>query len=121
MSERPFCLLERLIRADSFADEPANLADSPEPPMDAFSEVLSDVKLTGAVFFSAEFSAPWGFSTSEPKAMAAKVAPGAAHLVLYHLVIDGGAIIELADGKPIALRPGDVVVFPRGDAHHMSS
>jgi AraC-like DNA-binding protein len=89
--------------------------------MDAFSEVLSEVKLTGAVFFSAEFSAPWGFSTSEPKAMAAKVAPGAAHLVLYHLVIDGGAVIELTDRKPIALRPGDVVVFPRGDAHHMSS
>jgi AraC-like DNA-binding protein len=48
---------------------------------------LSEVKLTGAVFFSAEFSAPWGFSASEPKAMAAKVAPGAAHLVLYHLVM----------------------------------
>ena len=89
--------------------------------MDAFSEVLSGVKLTGAVFFSAEFSAPWGFSTSEPKVMAAKVAPGAAHLLLYHLVIDGGAIIELLDGKTIALEPGDVVVFPHGDAHHMSS
>ena len=79
--------------------------------MDAFSEVLSGVRLTDAVFFSAEFSAPWGFSTSEPKLMAAKVAPGAAHLLLYHLVIDGGAIIELLDGKTIALEPGDVVVF----------
>ncbi len=89
--------------------------------MDAFSAVLSEVKLTGAVFFSAEFSAPWGFSTSEPKAMAAKVAAGAAHLVLYHLVIEGGASIECADGATIELGPGDVVIFPRGDAHHMSS
>ena len=89
--------------------------------MDAFSEVLSGIRLTGAVFFSAEFSAPWGFSTSEPKAMAAKVAPGAAHLVLYHLVIDGGAMIELPDGKTLSLQPGDVVVFPHGDVHHMSS
>jgi AraC-like DNA-binding protein len=89
--------------------------------MDAFSEVLSGIKLTGAVFFSAEFSSPWGFSTSEPKVMAAKVAPGAEHLVLYHLVIEGGAVIELADGKSIALQAGDVIVFPHGDAHHMSS
>jgi AraC-like DNA-binding protein len=89
--------------------------------MDAFSEVLSGVKLTGAVFFSAELSAPWGFSTSEPKAMASKVAPGAAHLVLYHLVIDGGAVVEMTSGESIALKPGDVVVFPHGDAHHMSS
>ena len=29
--------------------------------MDAFSEILSGVKLNGAVFFTAEFSAPWGF------------------------------------------------------------
>src|SRR5438477_12870467 len=89
--------------------------------MDAFSAVLSEVKLTGAVFFSAEFSAPWGFSTSEPKTMAAKVAPGAAHLVLYHLVIEGGAYIELADSQPVTLGPGDVVIFPRGEAHYMSS
>ena len=89
--------------------------------MDAFSEVLSGVKLTGAVFFSAEFSAPWGMSTSEPKVMAARVAPGAEHLVLYHLVIEGGALIEVADAEPVALQPGDVVIFPHGDAHHMSS
>jgi AraC-like DNA-binding protein len=114
-------LLDRLFSADHFADLPANLAERPVPRMDAFSEVLSGITLTGAVFFSAEFSAPWGFSTSEPKTMAAKIAPGAEHLVLYHLVIEGGAVIELTDGKSIALQAGDVVVFPHGDAHHMSS
>jgi AraC-like DNA-binding protein len=121
MPERPRHLLERPLRTDSLADTPASIADSPEPRMDAFSEVLSGVTLTGAVFFSAEFSAPWGFSTGEPRALAAKVAPGAAHLVLYHLVIDGGAVIEMTDGDSIALNPGDVVVFPHGDAHYMSS
>ena len=89
--------------------------------MDAFSEILSGVKLNGAVFFTAEFSAPWGFSTPASKVMAAKVAPGAAHLVLYHLLIDGGAVVEMEDGQSIALAPGDVVIFPHGDPHHMSS
>ena len=89
--------------------------------MDAFSEILSGVKLNGAVFFSAEFSAPWGFSAPASNVMAATLAPGAAHLVLYHFVIDGGAVVELADGQSIELEPGDVVIFPHGDPHHMSS
>ena len=89
--------------------------------MDAFSEILSGVKLTGAVFFTAEFSAPWGFTTPASKMMAAKVAPSAEHLVLYHLLIEGGAVVEMEDGQSIALVPGDVVVFPHGDPHHMSS
>jgi AraC-like DNA-binding protein len=89
--------------------------------MDAFSQVLSGVKLNGAVFFTAEFSAPWGFSTPTTKVMVATHAPGAEHLVLYHLVIEGGAFIELTDGHSLELRPGDIVIFPHGDPHHMSS
>ncbi len=89
--------------------------------MDAFSEILSGVKLNGAVFFTAEFSAPWGFSAPASNVMAAMVAPGAAHLVLYHLVIEGGAVVEMPDGQSIELKPGDVVIFPHGDPHHMSS
>jgi AraC-like DNA-binding protein len=89
--------------------------------MDAFSEILSGVKLNGAVFFSAEFSAHWGFSTPPTNVMAAEFAPGAAHLVLYHFVVDGGAVVELAGGQTIELKPGDVVIFPHGDPHHMSS
>ena len=62
--------------------------------MDAFSEILSGVKLNGALFFSAEFSAPWGFSAPASNATAAMLAPGAAHLVLYHFVIEGGALVR---------------------------
>jgi AraC-like DNA-binding protein len=89
--------------------------------MDAFSEILSGVKMHGAVFFAAEFSAPWGITMPAANVMTAKLAPGADHLVTYHLVVDGGAVIELADAQPIELKPGDVVIFPHGDSHHMSS
>jgi AraC-like DNA-binding protein len=89
--------------------------------MDAFSEILSGVKLSGAVFFTAEFSAPWGFSAPASKVLAEKVAPGAAHLVLYHLLIDGDGFVEMEDGQSVVLTPGDVVIFPHGDPHHMSS
>jgi AraC-like DNA-binding protein len=35
--------------------------------------------------------------------------------------MDGGAMVELMDGQCVELRPGDVVIFPHGDPHHMSS
>jgi len=89
--------------------------------MDAFSEILNGVKLNGAVFFTAEFSAPWGFSAPASKQMADTVAPGAAHFLLYHLVVEGSAVVEMVDGQPLELNSGDVVIFPNGDAHHMSS
>ena len=82
--------------------------------MDAFSEILSGVKLNGAVFFSAEFSAPWCFSSPASNTLAPMLAPGAAHLVIYHFVIDGEAFVQLADGPSIELEPGDVVILPTG-------
>jgi AraC-like DNA-binding protein len=89
--------------------------------MDAFSEILSGVKLNGALFFSAEFSAPWGFSAPASNIIAAELARGAPHLVLYHFVIEGEALVQLADGPSIELKPGDIVVFPHGDPHNMTS
>lgn len=89
--------------------------------MDAFSQILSGVQLTGAVFFNAELSAPWGLSAPAAKAFAATAGLESEHLVLYHLVIAGGAVIELLEGPRTELNPGDVVVFPHGDPHHMFS
>jgi AraC-like DNA-binding protein len=121
MPERRHVLLALPEEADCFAREPANFAESPEDLMDAFSEILSGVKLSGAVFFAAEFSAPWGFTMPASTVMAARLAPGAGHLVLYHLLIDGRSVVEMLDGQQIALEPGDIIIFPHGDSHHMSS
>jgi AraC-like DNA-binding protein len=121
MPERPQDLLERLTEADPFARRPGKFALSPEDRMDAFSEILSGVKLKGALFFTAEFSAPWGFSTPASNTMTPVLAPGAAHLVLYHFVIDGGALVQLLDGQSVELKAGDVVIFPHGAPHDMTS
>ena len=67
--------------------------------MDAISQVLSGVKLNGALFFSAEFSAPWGFSMPAAERMTDRLAPGAEHIVLYHLLIEGSAVIEMEDAS----------------------
>src|SRR5579872_5065605 len=92
-----------------------------ENRMDAFSEILSGVKLSGALFFSAEFSAPWCFASPPSNTLAPLLAPGAPHLVIYHFVIDGAAFVTLPDGESIELGPGDIVVLPHGDPHLMTS
>lgn len=52
--------------------------------MDVLSEVLKAVKLEGALFFNAEFSAPWCLRSSESAAMAPYLSPNAGHLIIYH-------------------------------------
>lgn len=89
--------------------------------MDAFSEILHGVKLNGAVFFCAKFSAPWGFSSPESSRMAATLDLAGSHLVLFHLMTDGLAVVELPNGESVDVTSGDVVVFPHCDAHLMSS
>ncbi len=89
--------------------------------MDAFSRILSSVKLSGAVFFAAEFSAPWGLTMPASSILTARLAPGASHIVLFHLLIEGRSVVAMSDRQPVELEPGDVVIFPNGDAHHMSS
>jgi AraC-like DNA-binding protein len=89
--------------------------------VDAFSEILSGVKLNGAVFFNAELSDPWGFASPASQTLASTLAPGAAHLVIYHLLTEGCALAQSGDGQAMALEPGDVVIFPHGDAHLIRS
>jgi AraC-like DNA-binding protein len=89
--------------------------------MDAFSQILTGVRLTGAVFFNAEFSSPWGFTAPPTSVLAADLAPGAAHLVLYHFVVDGSALVQVTDGESLKLEAGDIVIFPHGHQHHMTS
>jgi AraC-like DNA-binding protein len=121
MPERRHDLLNRPLESDRFAQWPARFAESPDDPMDAFSEILSGLKLTGAVYFTAEFSAPWGVSAPASNRMTETIAPGAEYLVVYHLIIEGRAMVEVVDGQTTELMPGDVVIFPHGDAHHISS
>jgi AraC-like DNA-binding protein len=89
--------------------------------MDAFSEILGGVALKGALFFSAEFSAPWGFSTPPSRYLAPVVAPKALHIVVYHFLIEGSGFVRLKDGFNLGLEAGDVIVLPHGDAHWLCS
>ena len=89
--------------------------------MDAFSQILSGVVLKGALFFNAEFSAPWGFNAPASQELVPFLAPDAPHLFVYHFLVEGVGIVRLGDEVLIELEPGDVVVLPHGNAHMMCS
>jgi AraC-like DNA-binding protein len=42
-------------------------------------------------------------------------------MLIYHFVVDGSARARLDGGPDVELSPGDIVVFPHGDPHHLSS
>jgi AraC-like DNA-binding protein len=89
--------------------------------MDALSDVLRAVRLTGAVFFDVKATAPFVAEAPASEAIIDKVCPGAEHLVHYHVVTAGSLWGGVAGEPDIHLTAGDIVVFPHGDAHVLSS
>src|SRR5882672_2286988 len=89
--------------------------------MDALSETLRVVRLTSAIFVNAKFTAPWCYQSSNACAAGPLLEPGAERVVIFHLITEGECYVELDNQPPLRLTAGDVVLFPQGDAHRMSS
>ncbi len=85
--------------------------------MDVLSEVLSAIQLRGALFFNAEFSAPWCLRSSGAEGIAPYLPASDTHLIMFHFLTEGRAYASLEDGKEVELNAGDIVVFPGGDPH----
>jgi AraC-like DNA-binding protein len=106
---------------------PVNMTETPDPGkeagMDALSDVLRVVHLTGGVFMHAEFFAPW--------CLAARIAPEqcgsglgpASHLIPYHYVVEGEfrLRVEGQDAGDLVFEAGEVVLLPHNDLHLMGS
>lgn len=89
--------------------------------MDALSDVLRAVRLSGAVFFDVDASPPWVAEAPPGAAIVNRVFPHADHLMSYHVITRGSCWGGLVGEPPIQLLPGDIIVFPHGDPHVMAS
>jgi AraC-like DNA-binding protein len=89
--------------------------------MDLLSDVLRVIRLSGAVFFNGEFTAPWALDEPNAEELAAFALPGAECLVLFHILADGECIFECNGLPAVQLHSGDVIIFPHADPHRMSS
>lgn len=88
--------------------------------MDILSEMLKTVELDSAFFYNAEFSAPWSFRSPQSCKLAPYIHRADGHIIVYHLLIEGRAFAQVEEER-IALGPGDIVIFPHGDAHCLES
>lgn len=88
---------------------------------DVLSDVLRAVRLTGAVYFDFDLTAPWVAEAPPSREIAGIVMPGSQRVIEYHLVAKGAAWGHAIGAAPIRLREGDLLVFPQGDAHVLSS
>jgi AraC-like DNA-binding protein len=91
--------------------------------MDALSDVLKVAHLTGGVFLHAEFFAPWCIAARVAPEHCAPALGPAAHLIIYHYVIEGDFHIRVEgeDGESLVIGAGEVVMLPRNDLHLMGS
>ena len=77
--------------------------------MDTLSRLLSLYTIRTSLDIRCELAAPWVLD--EPAAT-----PGVAP---FHVIVEGGARVDVPDHEPLDLAPGDVVVFPGGSAHRL--
>jgi AraC-like DNA-binding protein len=89
--------------------------------MDLLSDVLKVVSLQSAIYFNAEFSNPWCVHMPRAPEVAPllKLDGFADHVIIFHLLCDGEAYVQLDDGVKLPLRSGDIVAFPHGHGHLM--
>ena len=88
---------------------------------DVLSDVLRAVRLTGAVYFDFELSSPWVADAPPSREIAGIVMPGAQRVVEYHVMARGTCWANVVGQEAAFLREGDLILFPQGDAHVLSS
>jgi AraC-like DNA-binding protein len=89
--------------------------------MDALSETLRVVRLVGAIFINARFTAPWCYQSPHADQAAPFLEPGAERVVIFHLITEGECFVEMGHAPPTRLVAGDAIIFPQGHAHRMAS
>ncbi len=89
--------------------------------MDALSDVLRAVRLSGAIFFDIRAGDPWVAATPPGAAIVGSLFPGSEHLISYHVITHGTCWAEVQGEPPLRLAAGDIIVFPHGDPHVLSS
>jgi AraC-like DNA-binding protein len=89
--------------------------------MDALSDVLRIVRFKGGVFLHAQFTEPWCMLSQVAPCEFGALLGDAEHVVLYHYVAEGRMSARVPGGEPVSIEAGEVVIFPRNDAHLLGS
>lgn len=89
--------------------------------MDALSDVLRVIRLSGGIFLEAHMTAPWCFKgrLSPDDCKAYQVAP--ALVIAFHYVASGRMLVQVEGEAPIEVRAGELMLLPHNDVHAFGS
>ncbi len=88
---------------------------------DTLSDLLRSIRVRGAVFYYVSCSHTWSAEAPPAREIAEAVMPGCEHVMEYHMIAKGDGWAAVAGEPPVRLAAGDVVIFPHGDRHVLSS
>src|SRR5262245_10025897 len=89
--------------------------------LDTLSDVLRGVRLRGAVFFSLSSQGDWAAEAPPAREVAPMLMPGVEHVIEYHALSHGSCWCGIPGEPAVRMSAGDVVLFPHGDGHVVSS
>ncbi len=89
--------------------------------MDALSDVLRVIRLSGGVFLEAHLTAPWCMKgrISPDDCKAFQVAPRL--VIATHFVASGQMQLQVGDDEPLVVHAGELLLLPHNDAHAFGS
>jgi AraC-like DNA-binding protein len=85
--------------------------------MDTLSDILKSVRLEGAVYKDAEFTAPWCIHARHGLEAVRARLPRAESVLYFHFVAEGSCRMQVGDREEVA-HEGDLIVFLQ-DAHQL--
>lgn len=77
---------------------------------DTLGETLYSLRLNGLMYAKSELTAPWGIDM-----------PPMDGKMMFHIVSQGGCWLRFPNKESIFLRPGELVLLPRGGGHVIAS
>jgi AraC-like DNA-binding protein len=90
--------------------------------MDALSDVLKSVRLEGAFYLNAEFTAPWCIRGECSVSSVRQRLAGAEHVIFFHFVTDGRCKARLTHATEILdVAAGDLILVTQDDPHLLGS
>jgi AraC-like DNA-binding protein len=94
--------------------------------MDPLSDILRSVRLEGAVYLNAEFTAPWCIRGECALPSVRKRLAGAEHVAFFHFLTEGSCKVRLVQegemrGSVLEATAGDVLLFPQEGRHLMGT
>src|SRR5580765_3476292 len=89
--------------------------------MDALSDALRVMGLTGGVFLEACFTAPWCVLGKIGAEHCRPYLSAPSQVICFHYVVEGQCQAQIENEPVCELRAGDVVLFPRNDLHLLGS